>query len=86
MQFCPTWGYFKPEGTPRAGMEVVELTREEIEALRLRNIKGFNQTEAAGKMAISQSTYQRILTSANKKVTEALIKGKTIKLINKNHL
>ena len=62
-------------------LEIIELTAEEAEALRLRNLKDLDQEEAAKKMNTSQSTYQRILSSAYKKVTEALIEGKAIKII-----
>ena len=62
-------------------LEIVELTTEEIEALRLRNIKDLEQEAAAEKMNTSQSTFQRILSSAYKKITEALIDGKAIKII-----
>jgi len=62
-------------------LEVVELTTEEAEALRLRNIKNLNQIECAKRMKTSQSTFQRILSSAHQKVSEALIKGKAIKII-----
>jgi len=61
-------------------LEVVELTTEEAEALRLRNIKDLEQKEAAEKMNTSQSTFQRILSSAYKKVTEALTEGKAIEI------
>jgi len=62
---------------------VVELTAEEAEALRLRNIKDLEQKEAAKQMNTSQSTFQRILSSAYKKITEAVIEGKAIKIIKK---
>ena len=62
-------------------LEVVELTGEEAEALRLRNIQDLEQEEAAKRMNTSQSTFQRILTSAYKKVTKALIECKAIKII-----
>ena len=62
-------------------LEMVELTTEEIEALRLKNIKCLEQIECAKQMKTSQSTFQRILSSAYKKVTEALIQGKAIKII-----
>jgi len=64
-------------------LEVVELTAEEAEALRLRNIKDLEQKEAADQMNTSQSTFQRILSSAYKKITEAIIDGKAIKIIKK---
>ena len=60
---------------------MIELTAEEAEALRLRNMKDLDQEEAAQKMNTSQSTFQRILSSAYKKITEALIEGKAIKIV-----
>ena len=77
----PNVTYFKPQGVPLRFLEVVELTTEEAEALRLRNIKDLEQEEAAKKMNTSQSTFQRILSSAYKKIADALINGKAIKII-----
>ncbi len=62
-------------------LEVIELTTEEAEALRLKNMKDLEQIECAKRMRTSQSTFQRILSSAYKKITEALIEGKAIKII-----
>jgi len=62
-------------------LEITELTTEEMEAFRLRHINDLEQTEAAKKMNTSQSTYQRILYSAYKKIADALINGKAIKII-----
>ena len=73
--------YFKPQGVPMRDLEIVELTIEEIEALRLRNIEGLEQEQAAKKMNTSQSTFQRILASTYKKISDALINGKAIKII-----
>ena len=62
-------------------LKVVELTREEVEALRLKNIKDLDQIDAAKQMNTSQSTFQRILSSAYKKISKAIIEGKAIKII-----
>jgi len=62
-------------------LDMIELTLEEVEALRLKNILNLEQTEAAQRMKISQSTFQRDLSSAYKKISEALITGKAIKII-----
>ena len=59
-------------------LETIELTKEEVEALRLKNIKNLDQEKAAKEMRTSQSTFQRILVSAYKKMSEAIIKGKAI--------
>ena len=64
-------------------LEVIELTAEETEALRLKNVKNLEQIECAKLMKTSQSTFQRILSSAYKKIAKALIEGKAIKIIRK---
>jgi len=56
------------------------LAPEEAEALRLKHVKGLEQTAAAKCMGISQSTFQRILSSAHQKVSDALISGKNIEI------
>lgn len=84
VQFDPSVTYFKPRGVPMMGLDVVELTTEEMEAYRLRHISDLEQQEAAGKMDTSQSTYQRILYSAYKKIADALINGKAIKIVRIN--
>jgi len=65
------------------GLDVVELSMEELEALRLKNILGLDQNQCAKRMKTSQSTFQRILASAYKKISTALIEGKAIKIIKK---
>jgi predicted DNA-binding protein (UPF0251 family) len=80
IRFNPNVTYFKPQGVPMRFLDVVELTTEEMEAYRLRYINDLEQTEAAKKMHTSQSTYQRILYSAYKKIADALINGKAIKI------
>jgi predicted DNA-binding protein (UPF0251 family) len=81
IQFDPKADYFKPRGIPMFGLEVVELSIEEAEALRLKNIKDLDQIECAKQMKTSATTFQRILTSAHKKVSDAIVNGKAIKII-----
>lgn len=57
---------------------------DELEALKLYDVDGLNQTQAAEKMNISQPTFARILDSANKKVAEAIVKGKAIRIEQDN--
>lgn len=61
-------------------LEEVSLEIDEFEAIRLRYHEGLYQDHAAGKMKISRQTFGRILESANKKIAEALINGKAIKI------
>ncbi len=83
--FKPNVTYFKPQGVPLRFLEVVKLTLEEVEALRLKNIEGLDQIECAKKMNTSQSTFQRILSSAYKKISVALINGKAIEITNEKN-
>lgn len=80
ISFNPHITYFKPQGVPLKEIEIVELTTEELEAYLLRHITDMDQEKAAKKMDTSQSTYQRILYSAYKKIADALINGKAIKV------
>ena len=59
------------------------INPEEIEALRLKDLKEMDQTSAAEKMGISQSSFQRILTTARKKISAALFGGKIIRFKKK---
>ncbi len=81
ISFNPEIVYFKPQGIPLRLLKEVTLTAEEVEALRLKNIKNLDQVECAKKMKTSQSTFQRILKSAHEKVSVALVEGKAIKII-----
>jgi uncharacterized protein len=78
--FCPSVCYFKPRGVPMRDLEVVQLTIEEVEAIRLKNIEGFSQIDCAKKMKTSQSTFQRILSSAYKKMSQAIVEGRAIQI------
>lgn len=82
IRFSPNVTYYKPQGVPIKILEVVELTLEEVEALRLKNIEDLSQAKCAKKMKTSTSTFQRILISAQKKVSQALITGKAISILN----
>ena len=81
VRYQPKVQYFKPQGVPMRGLDIIELSREEVEALRLKNINNLDQTEAAERMKTSQSTFQRILISAYRKISQAIVEGRAIKII-----
>lgn len=80
VSFDPNVTYFKPRAIPLSMLEEIDLKVDELEALRLCDLENLEQKEAAKKMKISQSTLSRILRSARKKIAEALIEGKAIKI------
>jgi predicted DNA-binding protein (UPF0251 family) len=58
-----------------ADLEVAELTVEELEALRLVDLEGLEQDQAAIKMGVSRRALWSELDSARRKVAGALVKG-----------
>jgi len=82
----PGFTYFKPQGVPMVDLEEVVLTVDEYEALRLSDMDGLSQDDAAKKMGISQPTFYRLLSSARRKVSKAIIKGKAIRIQGGNYM
>lgn len=80
IRFRPRCSCFKPQGLSKKGLCGVDLEKDEFEALRLHNVNGLDQNQAAQKMRISQPTFARILSSAQKKVAEALVRGEEIRI------
>jgi len=76
----PKSTFYKPQGIPLNQLKIMELNHEELECLRLKCVKGFDQTESAQKMNTSQSTFQRILANAQKKLSTAIINGMAIRI------
>ncbi|KYC52295.1 MAG: hypothetical protein AMQ74_00789 [Candidatus Methanofastidiosum methylothiophilum] len=72
--------YFKPRGVPLDNLDIIQLTFEELEAIRLKDLLGLEQTEASEKMGVSQPTFHRILKEARKKVSDALVNSKAIEI------
>ncbi len=78
--FTPSATFFKPIGIPLSHIEEVIITKEELEAIRLIDYETKSQKNVANEMKISQPTLSRLLTSARKKIADALVKGKAIKI------
>jgi uncharacterized protein len=76
---------FKPQGIPAAGLEVVQLTIDEYEAIRLADLEGMYQEQASQEMQISRQTFGRILESAHSKLADAIIHGKLLRIGGGNY-
>jgi len=81
LHFQPGVCYFKPQGIPLRMLEEVVLLPDELEALKLYEMDELEQEEAAKRMKVSQPTFARILGSARKKIAQAIIKGRAIKIV-----
>ena len=72
LSIIPSPAIYKPAGVPLFDLRQVVLLPEELEALRLADLEGRSQEEAAEQMDISRSTFQRILARAHRQVALAL--------------
>ncbi len=75
--FCTV---FKPAGIPVGSLAEILLTLDEFEAIRLADYEGKYQDQAAEAMHISRQTFGRIIESAHKKISQALVQGKAIRI------
>ena len=76
----PGVNYYKPAGIPLKFLDEVRLSIEELEALRLKDMEDMDQEQCAQRMNISRPTFQRVLKSARKKIADALLNGKAIRI------
>lgn len=76
----PLSEFFKPRGVPLAALEVVTMTVDEFEAVRLADLEGLYQEDAAQHMGISRQTFGRIVESAHRKTAEALVNAKALEI------
>ena len=77
----PNSSYFKPEGIRMIHLDEIILNLPEFEAIRLVDLNEISQEDAGKQMQISQSTLSRVLKSGRKKIAEAIVKGKAIKIL-----
>jgi predicted DNA-binding protein (UPF0251 family) len=76
----PKATYFKPREIPLCDLEIINLSIEELEAIRLCDLLHVEQNEAADMMGISRKTFWNDLQKARQKVVDALVNGKAIEI------
>ena len=70
---------FRPAGRTACGAPVI-LTVDEYEAVRLIDRQGFSQEECSSYMQVARTTVQMIYTSARRKLAEALVDGRPLRI------
>lgn len=75
----PTVNGFHPDAAPQNAQHILVLLTDELEALRLADIKGLSQEEGAARMNVSRATFGRILERAHRTVADALVNGKILR-------
>jgi len=63
-----------------ARLEEVALSVDELEALRLADLEGLYQDEAAARMGVSRPTFARIVEASRRRVAEALVHGRALRI------
>ncbi|WP_298439038.1 DUF134 domain-containing protein [uncultured Ferrimonas sp.] len=74
----PANSCFKPNGIPMPNLEQIPLSPDEFEALRLVDLHGLQQRQAAEQMGVSRQTLANIIKSARSKVVDCLANGKAL--------
>ncbi len=69
---------YGPIGVVGSGGETVIMTVDEYETIRLIDLEGFTQEEAANQMDVARTTVQGIYAEARRKLAESLIEGKVL--------
>lgn len=78
--------HFKPSGVYLKDLDEVNITIDELESLRLSYLEKMKQDDAARKMQIHQSTFQRTLHKTLEKISDALVSGKAIRVEGGNYI
>jgi predicted DNA-binding protein (UPF0251 family) len=65
---------------PLCELEETELSLDEFESLRLADLEGLYQEDAARRMKISRQTFANIVHEARRKIADALVNGKALKI------
>jgi len=76
--FDPPGVCFIPQPVAVQPVDLTVLTLDELEAIRLADLEGLAQEEAARRMNVSRPTFGRIVEQARKKVAAALVQGRGI--------
>ena len=71
---------FKPNGIPSHRLSQLQLAEDEFEALRLADLQGMQQQEAAKVMGVSRQTFANLVKGARRKVAYCLVEGAALAL------
>ncbi len=76
---------FGPLDAEERGILTVSMTVEEYESIRLIDLDSKTQQECAEVMGVARTTVQSIYDSARKKIADALVNGKQLRIEGGNY-
>jgi predicted DNA-binding protein (UPF0251 family) len=76
---------FKPRSIPMTELETVRLELSELEAMRLCDLEGLDQSGAGRQMGVSRGTIQRLLQSGRAKLLGSLLQNSALVIEKGTH-
>ena len=71
----PEYNRFGPKGIRNMDSEIIEMTVDEYETIRLMDQEKMTQEECANAMGVARTTVQSIYVSARNKIAQMLVFG-----------
>ncbi len=79
-RLLPAEVIYKPAGIPLRDLPIIKLAPDEFEAMRLCDLEGKSQIQAAQEMLISRGTVQRLLESGRAKVVQVILNNSALQI------
>lgn len=76
----PGCSRFGPKGGRENGTQIIEMTVDEFESIRLIDLEGLTQEQCAERMNVARTTAQAIYNSARTKLAECLVNEKELRI------
>jgi len=77
----PAVSYFKPRAVPLCELETVTLRLDEFQAVKHSDLDARDQASGAAAMKVSRQTFGLILAAARRKLADAVVNGKALKIV-----
>lgn len=78
--FLPEKDEYGPINTQIKNKEIIIMTVDEYETIRLIDLEGMTQEQCADKMNVARTTVQRIYNDSRKKIATSLVNGQVLKI------
>lgn len=76
----PESNIFGPINGPNVDRDIITMTVEEYETIRLIDLEGLTQEECTERMNVARTTVQKIYNDARKKLAKSLVNGNILKI------
>ncbi|MGD9605279.1 MAG: DUF134 domain-containing protein [Bacilli bacterium] len=74
----PDYNKFGPIDFPINNNEIIKMTVDEYETIRLIDLEGFTQEECSKQMNVARTTVQSIYYEARKKLADSLVNNRVL--------